>query len=333
MPVDAVLIRPTGHLGIGGRPTPTSEKRNLLKLGIMLPVSGIHASPASITTIAQAAERIGYDSLWTYERLLRPMAPIFPGPDGTLVRAPEIYQTTYEPLQTLSHVAALTSRITLGTSILTALLHTPVMLARRLATLDQFSGGRVVAGFGQGSIPQEFATANIPWKRRGAGLDDIVAAIRACWGPDPVEHDGRFYTIEASEINPKPVRGDIPIIMGVFTDAGVDRAARIADGIIPVVFSLNTLIEQTTRFRARATELGRDPAKLSVTAQSNTPMTPKPITADRPFLGGAPRQIAEDVERLRQHGITAVSFAFPPSDELEVQIDMLEELRTLVPPT
>jgi alkanesulfonate monooxygenase SsuD/methylene tetrahydromethanopterin reductase-like flavin-dependent oxidoreductase (luciferase family) len=59
-----------------------------VKLGIMLPVSGVHASPATITTIAQAAESLGYDSLWTYERLLRPMAPLLPGPDGDLERIP-----------------------------------------------------------------------------------------------------------------------------------------------------------------------------------------------------------------------------------------------------
>ncbi|GAB7051233.1 LLM class flavin-dependent oxidoreductase [Catenuloplanes indicus] len=301
-----------------------------MKLGVMLPVSGVHASPANIVTIAQAAERLGWDSLWTYERLLRPMAGVWPGPDGTLQRLPELYGTTYEPLQTLGHVAALTSRITLGTSVLNALLHTPVMLARRLATLDRFSDGRVVAGVGQGSLPQEFATANVPWKRRGAGLDDMVAAIRAAWGPDPVEYDGRFYTIEASEINPKPVRGRIPIVMGVNTEAGVDRAARIADGIMPVAFSLDAITAQTARFRAAAERLGRDPAALTVTAQSNTPITRQPMPGDRPFLGGTPTQIAADIDRLRPHGITAVSFAMPPTDPIDVQIEMLEELRKLV---
>lgn len=302
-----------------------------MKLGIMLPVSGPHASPANITTMAQAAERLGYDSLWTYERLLRPMAPIWPGPDGALQRAPEIYRTTYEPLQTLSHVAALTSRITLGTSIISALLHTPVVLARRLATLDQFSGGRVVAGFGQGSIPQEFATANVPWKRRGAGMDDMVAAIRAVWGPDPVEYDGRFYSIEASEINPKPVRGTIPIVIGAFTDAGIERAARIADGITPIVASLESATAVVTTFRGAAGRLGRDPDTLTVTAQSNTPMTAAPTEGDRPFLGGAPRQIADDIDKLRGSGVDAVMFAMPSSEPIDVQIELLDELRTLVP--
>ncbi len=181
-------------------------------------------------------------------------------------------------------------------------------------------------------MPQEFATANVPWKRRGAGLDDIVAAIRACWGPDPVDYDGRFYAIEASEINPKPVHGTIPVVIGANTDAGIDRAARIADGISPVTSKLDTLTAQAARFRAAAERLGRDPAALVVTAQANTPMTPTPAGEDRPFLSGAPRQLAGDIERLREHGIDAVMFAYPPSDEISVQIEMLDELRALVTP-
>jgi len=97
---------------------------------------------------------------------------------------------TFEPLETLSYVAALTERIKLGTSVIDALFHPPVMLARRFATLDQFSNGRVIAGLGQGWMPQEFETANVPMKRRGAGLDEVIDAMRACWGPDPVELPG-----------------------------------------------------------------------------------------------------------------------------------------------
>ncbi|MFD2422227.1 TIGR03619 family F420-dependent LLM class oxidoreductase [Amycolatopsis pigmentata] len=294
-------------------------------------MSGVHASPANIKTIAQAAERLGYDSLWTYERLLRPMAPLLPGPDGNLERIPDIYQTTFEPLETLSYVASFTSRITLGTNIVIPLFHAPVVLARRYATLDQFSGGRAVAGFGQGWMPQEYATAGVPMKRRGAGFDDVIAAIRACWGADPVEYAGRFYSIEASEVNPKPVRGDIPIVVGANSDAGIDRAARIADGITPLSFGLDMVTAQAERFRTAAERHGRNPAALTVTAQTNHAMQPKPISGDRPFLAGAPKQLADDIEQLRDRGFDGVLFAGLPTDEISAQIEMLDELRSLVP--
>jgi probable F420-dependent oxidoreductase len=302
-----------------------------VKLGIMVPTSGVHASPATITTIAQAAERLGYDSLWTYERLLRPMAPLLPGPDGEPQRAPEVYQSVFEPLETLSYLAAQTSRIALGTNIVNPLFHAPVVLARRYATLDQLSGGRAIAGFGQGWMPQEFATAGVPMKRRGAGFEEVIAAIRAAWGPDPVEFAGRFYSIEASEINPKPVRGGVPIVIGANSDGGIDRAARIADGITPLAWDLDGVTALAERFRTAAEREGRDPSALTVTAQTNNAMRPKPITGDRPFLAGSPRQLAEDIERARERGFDGVLFAYPPTDEIPVQIEMLDELRSLVP--
>ena len=176
-----------------------------MNLGVALPTSGRLASPANIVRIAQEAERLGYASVWTYERLLRPVAEL-PAPDGSMRRIPAPYRLTYEPLETLSYVAALTERVRLGTSVIDALLHPPVVLARRFATLDQFSGGRVVAGLGQGWMPQEFETANGPMDRIGSGMDEVVAAMRACWGPDPVEFEGRFYRIAPSEVNPSRSR-------------------------------------------------------------------------------------------------------------------------------
>ena len=116
-----------------------------MDLGVALPTSGRLASPANIVRIAQEAERLGYAAVWTYERLLRPLAEL-PAPDGSMQRIPEQYRLTYEPLETLSYVAAVTDRVRLGTSVVDALLHPPVVLARRFATLDQLSGSRSCSG-------------------------------------------------------------------------------------------------------------------------------------------------------------------------------------------
>ena len=163
-----------------------------MELGIALPTSGPLAGPANIARVAQEAERLGYDSLWTYERLLRVTAPISMG-GGEPAPMPEAYRLTYDPLETLSYVAALTQRVRLGTSIVDALLHPAIVLAKRFATLDQLSGGRAVAGVGQGWMPQEFASTNTPMYRIGAGMDEVLAAMRARWGLDPVAYEGKFY--------------------------------------------------------------------------------------------------------------------------------------------
>jgi probable F420-dependent oxidoreductase len=276
--------------------------------------------------VAREAERLGYDALWTYERLLRPYAEVAQG-GGPPQRVPEVYRLTYEPLETLSYVAALTDRIKLGTSVIDALLHPPVVLARRFATLDQFSGGRAIAGLGQGWMRQEFETANVPMRRMGAGLDEVVAAMRACWGPDPVEYEGRFYRIARSELNPKPVQPTIPILIGAMTPGGIERAARIADGLNPIAFSEDALVGIAASFRAAAQAAGRDPAALTVVARANVPMTSDPLGDNRPFLGGSPRQIADDIAKLAGRGIDHVLFSNVAAREVDEQIRLLDQLK------
>src|SRR5262249_5984451 len=146
-------------------------------------------------------------------------------------------------------------------------------------------------------------------KRQGSGMDEVVAAMRACWGPDPVEYAGRFYRIEASEVNPKPVQATIPILMGSMTPAGVQRAARIADGLNPIAFSYDVTVGLTTAFREAATAAGRDPATLTVAVRANVPLTREPLGRDRPFLGGSPKQVADDLGRLDGIGVDHVLFA------------------------
>jgi probable F420-dependent oxidoreductase len=287
------------------------------------------ATPENIGRYAQEAERLGYAALWTYERLLRPLAEVSQG-GGPPQPVPEVYRLTYEPLETLSDVAALTNRSRLGTSVVDALLHPPVVLARRLATLDQFSGGRVIAGLGQGWMPQEFEAAGVPMSRIGAGMDDVIGALRACWGPDPVAYEGRFYQIPPSELNPKPVQAHVPILLGAMTPAGARRAARVADGINPIAFSEDQLRGLITVFHEAAEALGRDPAGLTVTVRANVPITAEPLGDDRPFLGGSPRQIAGDIGRLAGSGVQHVLFSNQASTDMDAEVLLLEQLQNAV---
>lgn len=141
----------------------------MTKLGLALPTSGPEASPETITSTAEGAERIGLASVWTFERLMRPIHGATPIGGGDDVPLPEGYGCVYDPVETLAYVAARTTAITLGTSVLDALLHSPIVLARRLATLDRLSGGRLVAGLGQGWMAAEFEAAGVPATPRGPG--------------------------------------------------------------------------------------------------------------------------------------------------------------------
>jgi probable F420-dependent oxidoreductase len=300
-----------------------------MELGVALPTSGALATPQNIVRVAQEAERLGYAAVWTFERLLRPLGDVAQ-PGGPPKPLPDVYRLVYEPLETLTYVAAVTQRIKLGTSVIDALFHPPVVLARRLATLDQFSGGRVIAGLGQGWMTQEFEAAGVPVRRKGAGLDEVIAAIRACWGPDPVAYEGRFYRIPPSEVNPKPVQAHVPILLGAMTPAGVQRAARVADGLNPIAFSEEQLLGLTTGFRQAAEAAGRDPASLTVVARANVPVPHEPLGDDRPYLGGSPKQIADDVARLEGTGVDQVFFSDSASTDVESYMDMIAEIRAAV---
>ena len=301
-----------------------------MELGVSLPTAGELASPQSIVRVAREAERLGYAALWTFERLLRPVAEVSMG-GGPPQPVPEAYRVVYDPLETLAYVAAVTERVTLGTSVVDALLHPPVVLARRYATLDQFSGGRAIAGLGQGWMPQEFETANVPTRRMGAGMDEVIAAMRACWGPDPVEYQGRFYRIAPSEVGPKPAQSRIPILLGAMTPGGVQRAGRVADGLNPIAFTEEQVVGLISGFRAAAQEAGRDAATLPVVVRANVPISEQPLGEDRPYLGGSPDQIAADLASLdKAASVDQVLFNNTSARDADEAVELLAQLQAAV---
>jgi hypothetical protein len=136
----------------------------------------------------------------------------------------------------------------------------------------------------------------VPSSRKGARTEEFIAAMRAVWGPDPVQHKGEFYRIAPSEVNPKPVQARIPVLLAATSPAAVKRAGRIADGLLPLTSSAKELRDVVSGFHDAAREAGRDPAGLMVVTQAPwpTPVTREPLGDGRPFLGGSPPQIAED---------------------------------------
>ena len=294
-----------------------------VELGVALPTSGANASPAAIAQVAEGAERIGLATVWTFERWLRPAEPDMLGVGP--MPLPEHNATVYDPLETLSYVAAVTSRIRLGTSVLDTLFHSPVGLARRLATLDRLSGGRLLVGLGQGWMTQEFVAAGVPTARRGAGFQEHLEAMRAVWGPDPVRFDGRFYRIPEAEIGPKPVTaGGPPLLAGAAAPAAVERAARLGLGLAQVMFAWEMLRDTLEAYRRAAEAAGHDPGTMPVVVQVNGPVTTRPLDEREP-LTGAVEQVAGDLAELRALGVDHVFWlmADTPPDE---QLHALERL-------
>jgi probable F420-dependent oxidoreductase len=193
-------------------------------VSVGLPIVGPHAGPAAVEQVAAAADRLGFRSVSLGERLLLPVS----GEAQNAYGLPD--WPFYDALDTLAWVAARTERVRLRTDVIVPLFQQPVVLARRLATLDRLSAGRVEAGVALGWLPEEFTATGIPARGRAARFEECLAVLRTCWGPDPVAFEGEHYRIPPSKVGPKPARGTIPLAIGALSRAAVERAARLGDG-------------------------------------------------------------------------------------------------------
>jgi probable F420-dependent oxidoreductase len=154
----------------------------------------------------------------------------------------------------------------LGTCILIVPQRNPVVLAKELATLDRLSGGRVELGLGVGWLREEFEALGVPWERRGARNDEYIEAMRALWAGPHAEFHGEFVDFAPVTCSPRPVNGNIPVLVGGDTDAAISRAVRIADGYFPGEGDAERLRALVSRVRTAAEEAGRDPDSIEINA-------------------------------------------------------------------
>jgi probable F420-dependent oxidoreductase len=190
-------------------------------IGLGAPVSGAWATPENLAGFTVRAEELGYDSLWTFQRLLV-------GVDDQL---DTVYQSVLDPLLALTFAAAHTSRIRLGVALVNMPFISPVYLAKQAATLDVLSGGRLDLGLGVGWSPTEFAATGADRARRGARAEEYVQVLRTLWTDEPARFDGEFYTVPPSRMRPRPVQaGGPPILLGGVVRPALERAGRLAAG-------------------------------------------------------------------------------------------------------
>ncbi|MFD7425760.1 LLM class F420-dependent oxidoreductase [Streptomyces sp. NPDC059818] len=274
-----------------------------IPLGLGLPQMKQYELGRDVADVARAAEAVGYESLWVFERVLFP-EPATQGLYGVPGLAwPDQYRSVADPLVTLTLAAAATDRARLGTSVLVAPLHVPFQLARSLASLDAASGGRVIAGLGTGWSLDEYAAAAVaPFERRGAVLDELLDVCAAVWGPDPVSYKGDLTTIAPSEVGPKPAR-PIPVFLPANGPRATRRLVERADGWMPVAMGASQLAEQWQRVRDVAAERGRE-RPVGVCARANARYSTEPVAGrDRQPFHGSVAQIVED---LVAHAATGV---------------------------
>jgi len=217
-----------------------------MKFGIAFPAQVPGMNRDDCLEFATRAERSGFDSLWVLDRL--------------------VYDSL-APLPLLSAAAAITSRVSLGTSILLATQHSPLVLAKELATIDRISNGRLIVGIAAGGRPVDFAAADIPMTERGARLEETVSIMKQAWSGGAVRHQGKSFAFDVPPVGPTPVqKPHPPIWIGGRSDAAIDRALRLADGYIPGGSGPAALRHELVRVREAAARRDRDGDSLPCSA-------------------------------------------------------------------
>lgn len=285
-----------------------------MKVGLFLPHVGEHITTENILYIATEAEKEGIDSVWVLDRLLWPINPQTPyvaSPDGSL---PIVYQNVLDPLTTLTYVAAVTERISLGTSIIDMFFQNPVVLSKRVTALDILSDGRAITGLGIGWSKDEFEVSGIPYKNKGTRADEYLQVLKKIWTDDVVEFKGQFYNIPSSKIGPKPVQEPHPpVLLGGFTPRTFPRIVNYANGWIGVAGfgPLEQLEQAINGLKESARKADKEPSKVSIYMVSYPNIlesAPSSSNQDRMPMTGTIEEIGSDIEHIKAMGTDHIIF-------------------------
>jgi probable F420-dependent oxidoreductase len=277
-----------------------------MKIGL-IPVNVAVPNTESMIGMAQLAEGLGFESVWTFEHTIVPVDYQSKYPysaDGKMAVTPET--NFVDPLIALSAIAAQTKTIRLGTGVNILSQANPLYVAKQAASLDFVSNGRFELGVGIGWLREEFQAAGTPFERRGARFDDYVQAIRKVWSGEVVEHQSDFLDWTGFKSHPLPSQNPLPVVIGGTRGKAFERTARYGNGWFAPTGSPDQLAPMIDELDQACEDLGRDRAEIEITAM----WFPNPSD-----LG--------DVDRYREMGVGRLVVPLPalgrgnPADNLK----------------
>lgn len=228
---------------------------------------GAGADRAVIDAVASTADDRGFSTLWAGEHVVMVdrSASRYPYSDNGMIAVPA-QADWLDPMIALSFAAAASSRIDIATGVLLLPEHNPVAVAKRAASLDRLSGGRLTLGIGVGWSREEFAALGVPFEQRGSRTAEYVEAIRTLWRDDVASFTGKFVGFDGIRVNPKPLRNrSIPIVVGGNSDAALKRVAAWADGWYGFnLDGLSSVRERVGKLGQLCDESGRDRSELRI---------------------------------------------------------------------
>lgn len=285
-----------------------------MRFGVVLPHFRQVAGAGAIRDVAQAAEDLGFDSLWVTDRAAIPQG------DVNYRFGPAFY----DPFVTLSYVAAKTSRVRLGATVFVLPFRPPVLMARALASLDQLADGRLDVGVGAGWMREEFEAINVPFGQRGRLTDEYLDAMLALWASPVASFAGPTVQFKNLSAEPLPVQQPHPPLwVGGRTEAALRRTLRYGDVWHGSPVSLPEMLPFVAALRAALADAGRDPDSIAITTRAPLHFTAAGGARDAEAAPdvpiGAPDAVIGAIRRYAAAGFAELVFDlfFPGFPELE----------------
>ncbi len=241
----------------------------MVRIGMLVPyVEELVTSGAFLREFAVAAQEAGVESVWTVEHVVVADAyePNYPYSASGRMPGPEHGIPMTDPLETIAFMAGASSTLTFGTAMVVAPLHSPVVLAKRAATIALHSDDRLLLGLGIGWQKEEYAAVGASFRQRGRRLDDCIGAMRALWACAPASFTGHELSFTDLHCTPRPSGGRIPIILGGNSDPALRRAGRVGDGWFPYTLDPEGFAAGADVVRAIALGAGRPRDAVELTA-------------------------------------------------------------------
>jgi probable F420-dependent oxidoreductase len=249
-----------------------------LTAGIHLPQAGPAASGEAMRRAAVLAEELGFADVWVSDHLAVPTGAPYP---------PSAY--VFEPLAALAWVAASTSRVGLGTTVLVMPMRNPLVVAKTVASIDQMSGGRMILGLAAGWLEAEFDALGVPFAERGARTDEAIEIVRRLWTDDHITADYPVHGMHFASMRAKPQpAGHVPLWIGGHAEVALARAARVGDG-----WHGAFLTPEQTAWRVERLRRDRPEATFPISMRTRW----DPLTDD-------PEMILAEIDHYREVGVT-----------------------------
>jgi len=233
-----------------------------MRYGVHINSGAATTDPAVLRDLGQLAEELGFDSILIGDHVVPPRKIETPFPLKLENPPWQVYQEHDWPdcFVMLSFLAATTTRVRLGTSVIILPYRHPAVMAKMLATLDRLSNGRILAGVGIGWLQEEFKFLDVPFAERAVMSDEYVAVLKALWTNDHPRFNGRYVTIDRDvNFGPMPVqKPHPPLWVGGNSLPALKRVARWGDGWQPVALPLSRIQQKLEQLQTLMTEAGRD---------------------------------------------------------------------------